>query len=182
MSESLFLNVFRSSSAALSNFKVWRLLTANIANLKDLYAVFKQLSQEKIADCVFHGDSVYFKGDPSSVKERLSQLPSTYLGSELSETVLSPLIDSNLIKALLYLAFERILRSKGWMVLSKRKRALPPLDWKREEFYLELSDENIVLFGLKYILNICLRFAPIMMPFSGSMYMLLYGRLQANVD
>lgn len=153
MNESLFLNAFQSSSAALSNFKVWRLPTAT-ANLKGLYATFKQLSQDKIADCDFRGDSVYFKGDPESVMESLSRLPSTHLSSGLSETTLSPLTDNNVIKALLYLVFERILRSKGWRVLSKRKRAFPPPDEKREELYLKLDDENIVLFGLKYMFEI----------------------------
>ncbi|MEM1718246.1 MAG: Piwi domain-containing protein [Thermosphaera sp.] len=153
MSESLFLNVFRSSSIALSNFKVWRLPTA-ITGMRELYAIFKQLSQNKIADCVLYKDSVYFKGDPRGVRESLSRLPGTYIGSELNETILSPLAESSLIKVLLYSAFERELENKNWRVLSRRKKALPPPTEKNEEFYLELTDENIVLFGLKYMFEI----------------------------
>lgn len=153
MSETLLLNAFQSSSAALSNLKVWKMPVAT-TDMKGLYTIFKQLSRNKVADCVFHKDSVYFKGDPKSVREKLSGLPDIFIGSELSEVALSPLTYGNLIKVLLYSVFERELENKNWRVLTKRKRAFPFPDGKNGELYLELADEKLVLFGLKYMFEI----------------------------
>ncbi|MHA1616475.1 MAG: Piwi domain-containing protein [Candidatus Njordarchaeales archaeon] len=149
MNELIFLNAFPNSNMGLSSFKVWKLPLVT-TNLKDLYATFRDLSYKKIADCVFHENFVFFKGNPDVVRNVLSQIPNCYVSPEAEEVVFSVHAYNNLITELLYSAFERNLINNNWRVLSKRKKAFPSFDEKYKELCLQLDEENVVLFGLKY--------------------------------
>mgnify|MGYP000608869098 CR=1 FL=1 len=65
---SVLLNVFE---APAQNFKVWKVPVA--ADPKIIFQKIRELSQKRVADCVFSNGLLYFKGDPKKVEKELQK-------------------------------------------------------------------------------------------------------------
>lgn len=148
------LNAFQTLSP-LRDFNVWRLPVA-ARDLRVLFGRIHNFSKNRIADCTFNEGFLYFKGDPSNVEKELKESNEVYIGEPLEEVVLSPSTDMLLIKHLFYSAFEGTLYERGWLApLKNMKRAIPLADEIfKENLHLKISDEVMMLFGLKYMFEV----------------------------
>jgi hypothetical protein len=167
MSETVYVNYLK----ALGNpFKEFEVITRPAVvnkpvkdNMKLMYALFKQLSLEGVADTDFRCNTLFIKGDDSKVAELLKSSGAVFVGEKRESAKLEIGKDLTVIRTLFYRALSRYVVKRGFRMFWRKKRGkwkkLLPLDMdldalSRERLVFRVSDDLVVYRGLYVMLEV----------------------------
>ena len=150
----LLLNAF-PSEVELSKFKVSR-ARIGVKNIKQLFNNIQDLSRNKIANCSFHGDYLYIKGDTTKALDFLIKNNAIHEQTIVEEDTDLGHVGEGIARELIYSAFEAKLFSQNWIAPLRRnvKRAIPQFAKAPDDLKVELSENITAIFGLKYMIEI----------------------------
>jgi len=149
----LFINAF-SSEENISDLKVAKVAVA-VRDMKRLSQYERMLSLSGVANCVFYGDYLYVKGDVDKAIDILTRGGAIMSKTLLRDESLLSQVEPKVTRMLIYSALENnVFQERNWIApLRKTKRAIPKADVASDNLMVELKDEIIVLFGLKYMIE-----------------------------
>jgi len=146
-------------------FKIFNVIRAPLAgDACSCSQLTKMLFDNEVAYAFSHEGYLYFKGDLDetlrTAEKTMTQgitRGNSMLGSPLERLRLT-ISDSAVIKPIVYLAFEKLLESRGFKIPKRRvKKAIPEINVeanRKRGLITPLTDDIVVLRGLKYMLEI----------------------------
>lgn len=155
----MLLNALMTNETYFRAFEGFRALMVGESSIR--FAIAHSLYKDCVAFSYPHEEYLYFKGDPNSTLRYISDNFKNLLGKELAvsneaEKYVFSYENRFILKPIIYMAFEKILESKGFFVPRRTaKRALPRLDSPpKAEFIVPISDDVLVLRGFRYMIEI----------------------------
>ena len=155
------LNAFVTIRPYFNSFPVFRAPLAGDQRSRSQLA--RMLSDSQIAYAYPYEEYLYFKGKQSEVLKFVEEIRARgiiqgklVLGPSLEQLSLT-VHDAVIIKPIVYLAFEKVLESKGFRVPRRNvKRAIPEISNEnmKKGLITSLANDVAVLRGLKYMLEI----------------------------
>jgi len=132
-------------------------------NMKNMYALFRQLSVTGVADVDFRRNTIFVKGDDEEVARQLKENKIVFVGKERDTVRLEINRDLNTMRAIFYQALLRYVSKKEFRMFWGRKeggwKKLLPLDFDlrelmKRELAIEIEDDLVLYRGLYVMLEI----------------------------
>lgn len=131
-------------------------------NMKNMYALIRQLSITGVADVDFRRNTIFVKGDDEEVAKRLKENKIVFVGEERDTARLEINRDLNTMRAIFYQALLRYISKKGFRMFWGRKgskwKKLLPLDFDigelmKRKLAIEIGDDLVLYRGLYVMLE-----------------------------